>query len=353
MEQAETRPPGPLALVGRVLWNAFRASVGAYGLSLTGFLLLRWAEGESLNVVAVINNLLHVMLLPVLVLLPLALVARLWFPVGVLALPFVVTVAANAPLLDNTPQPAPPNSREITVLTYNLLARTGDAAAFTDTLAILVEADADVVALQEVSLAAGAVLQGALPGDYPYRALHPRENGTQGQGILSRYPITADTFFQAPLPLQLGHQRALLDVDGREVVLYNVHPVHPFMTPGFDVGVRSADIGYVLAQAAQDAGRVPTLLLGDFNMTPMTADYAAVTATFADAYQGVGRWPGYTFPAAPSPTAPQAYLPPLARIDYVFYNADWRALVATVWGRSGGGDHRPLFVRLALLEDDD
>jgi vancomycin resistance protein VanJ len=336
-----------LVLLGRVLWSALRVLVGAFGLSLTAFLLLRWTAGESLNGVAIINNMLHLMLLPVLVLLPLALVARLWVPSAMMVVPFAFTVATNAPMLMNGPQAAPPNSQEITVLTYNLLSRNGDEAAFADTLAIIREADADVVALQEVSVAADAVLQTAFPDDYPYRALHPKAIGTQGQGVLSRYPIVEDRFFQSPLPLQLGHQRALLDVDGREVVFYNVHPVHPFMTPGFDVSVRSADIGYVLDQALADAPALPTLIMGDFNMTPMTADYGAVTATFTDVYGAVGQWPGYTFPSAYA----DASWFPLARLDYVFHDADWRALSATVWDRSGGGDHRPLFVRLALLED--
>jgi endonuclease/exonuclease/phosphatase (EEP) superfamily protein YafD len=338
--------------MGRTVWNAFRASVGAYGLSLTLFLLLRWAEGENLNYVAVINNLLHLMLLPVLVLLPLALVTRLWLPSAVLALPFIVAVWTNAPMLTNGPQDAPANNREITVLTYNLLNRSGDAAAFADTLAIVAEADADIVALQEVSFASGEVFASAFPNDYPYRALHPQAAGTRGQGVLSRFPIIEDRFFQAPLPVQLGHQRVLLDVDGREVVVYNVHPVHPFMVPGFDVGVRSADIAHVLEGATADEPTAPTLVVGDFNITPMTADYAAVTTIFTDAYAEVGRWPGYTFPSAPTHTGWVRFAPPLARLDYVFYDDDdWRALAATVWGRSGGGDHRPLFVRLAFLEE--
>ena len=351
MESSETRTPGQFKLVGRVLWNAFRALVGAYGLSLTAFLLLRFLEGESLNIVAIINNLLHVMLLPTVLLLPLMLITRQWFVSVALALPFVVTVTSNLPLVTNNPQPVPPDSTEVDILTYNLLSRQGGAVAFAETLAIIEEADADIVALQEVSRSAAAVLESVFDGDYPYRALHPQNSGTQGQGLLSRYPITDEVFFQAPLALQLGHQRAVLDVDGREVVLYNDHPIHPFMTPGFDVSMRSADIAYVLERATEDAATAPTLMMGDFNMTPMTEDYAAVTTTFTDVYGTVGRWPGYSFPSWDAIPGIYGLVPPLARLDYVFHDDDWRALEAHVWNRSGGGDHRPLFVRLALLED--
>jgi endonuclease/exonuclease/phosphatase family metal-dependent hydrolase len=123
------------------------------------------------------------------------------------------------------------------------------------------------------------------------------------------------------------------------------------MIPGFNVSVRSEDIGAVIELAEADTAQMPTLVIGDFNMTPKTADYARVTTTFSDAYQQVGRGLGYTFPDAPTYTGYVRFMPPLARLDYVFYDDAWTALDAQVWDRSGGGDHRPVFARLALLED--
>ena len=43
-----------------------------------------------------------------------------------------------------------------------------------------------------------------------------------------------------------------------------------------------------------------------------------------------------------------SYLPPLARIDYVFHNDSFQALAAHVLASSGGSDHRPLLAKLEL-----
>jgi endonuclease/exonuclease/phosphatase (EEP) superfamily protein YafD len=180
----------PLMMVLRVIWNVFRASVGAYALSLIGFFGLRWLTGETLNFVALINNMLHLMLLPALVLFPLMLVFRRWFLAVVLTLPFAVAVIDNAPLFIDSAGAAPDDATEVTVLTYNLLNRSGGVDAFADSIAIIREADADVVALQEVSWAAYEALSVTFAEDYPHQALHPRDHGTRGSGCaepLSRH----------------------------------------------------------------------------------------------------------------------------------------------------------------------
>jgi endonuclease/exonuclease/phosphatase (EEP) superfamily protein YafD len=337
--------------MGRALWNALRASAGAYGFSLSAFLILRYAEGEAFNYVALINNFLHLMVLPTLVLLPLMLLDRRWWAVAVLAAPFGMAVIDTADALTVPPPPETPTDvTEITVLTYNLLARGGPPSAFAETIDIIQEADADIVALQEVSFAAEAALTPALTDAYPFAALYPRQFGTQGQGLFSRYPITESAFFQSPNPVQLGHMRALLDVDGRAVAVYNLHPIHPFMSPGLDVGVRSADIAYVLERAEAESATTPTLFVGDFNMTPKTADYATVTAVFSDAFVGAGRGFGFTYPEISGDTSFR-FIPPIARLDYIFHSPHWTAQNAHVLPRSGGADHRPLLATLALLPE--
>lgn len=340
-----TKQPHPLMVFLRAVWHVVIATAGAYGLSLTGFFLLRWLFGESLELVAVINNLVHLMMLPSLVVMILALGVRRWTLLVVLALPFVLTVRDVVSPLFNQPRTAPDDAIVLNVLTYNLYARD---FGFDATVHVIREADADVVLMQEVGLTAGEALT-ELADVYPYMALHPNVIGTQGAGILSRYPIVEDEYSQYDLPVVLGNQRAELDINGTVVVVYNVHPPHPFIS-GIDVAFRSDDLMMTLARAQvdMDAGRA-VLMAGDFNMTPKTQDYQTLAAVMTDSYGDVGRGLGYTFPNFLSGGL-WDFVPPLSRLDYVFHNDHWLTLDARVWPTSGNSDHRPLWVELALLD---
>ncbi len=344
-QSTTTQPNRPLTMWWRVFLNVVFSLTGAYGLSVTLFYLLRALVGESLNVVALLNNLVHLLLLPALGLLPLALAFRRWWVSAALVVPFAIAIGNNAPLfVGAAPQP-PADATELTVMTYNLLARADN---FEASIAIIREADADVVALQEVWYPAESSLRAELSDDYPYMFLHPTDIPVQGQAILSRYPILEDAFIPSDLaPRGLGHQRTVIDVNGTTVVVYNSHPVHPGMS-GLDVSKRGQDIDTILPRAVYDATQHPVLLLGDFNMTPNTADYGRVTQFFTDSHQAVGHGLGHTFPADHYGRVSD-WLPPLARLDYVFHDPDWQALDAKVWPTAGGSDHHPVWARLALL----
>lgn len=347
-EPIESSPvhPSMTRTILRASWNALLAMIGAYGLSLSGFILLRALVGEGVMLVAMLNNMLHLMLLPALLLLPFALVIRRWQIAGFVVLPFALAVQSYVlpPVTQAVAAPPDADGIPITVLTYNLLGRMG---GFEESLAIIREADADIVALQEVGYPTAEALT-VLVDEYPYMALHPHPHPTVGQAILSRYPITDSEFFQHDLPIRLGHQRAELDIDGQTVVVYNVHPVHPLMGQGA-VRVRADDIGGVLDRAAPDADQFPVLVVGDFNLTDQTGDYIRIRDTFNDVYRQRGAGLGYTFPDTSRTGGLWGVMPPLARIDYIFHDDDWLAWDARVWDRSGGSDHRPLWGELRLL----
>lgn len=333
----------PLKTLTRALWHVIIAMTGAYGTSLTLFFLLRGGIGEQLNFVALLNNLVHLMLLPALVLLPLVLIFRRWILVITLVVPFIIVTLDTLPLITNQSAIAATDATEIRLLSYNLLARSGN---FEETISLIREADADIIALQEVGFPVVEAIQRELDDLYPQMALHPQTIATTGQGILSRYPIIENEYWRNDLPVQLGHQRVQIDINGTAIVIYNVHLVHPGMT-GLDVSIRSNDLNMLLARALLDEATYPTLLMGDFNMTDKTEDYAHISATFTDTHKTVGRGLGYTFPDTRYSNL-FSLSPLLARLDYVFYDTDWQGLSTRVWEYSGGSDHRPLFVELAL-----
>ncbi len=95
---------------------------------------------------------------------------------------------------------------------------------------------------------------------------------------------------------------------------------------------------------------IPVIITGDFNMTPYTEDHQRMQADgYIDAFQVAGRGLGYTFPNGSAWGGSWRFVPPLLRLDYVFYDAHWTALDARVLARSGGSDHYPMIATLAYV----
>lgn len=332
--------------VTRAAGNLSRTLIGVYAVTVIFFLLVRGVIGEGWWPVALGNSLLHLLLMLALVLLPLCLFARRW-GLSLALLPLVVTFALSYGAFFTTrAASAAVDGPAITLLTYNLYAASPSFDAIVE---VIRQANADIVALQEVSPAAAERLAAEFADAYPYRALHPGEsNGILGQGVLSRYPITADDYWR----VYLAHQRVQLDVDGMALVLYNTHPIQPLAQGFGGFAMRAEEIAQVLQRAAGESA--PVLIAGDLNMADQSEAYGRITQRYRDSYREVGWGMGFTWPALTGTGGPGALrlfalLPPLMRLDYVFHSDHLRALEARVWRTSGGSDHRPVWVRLALV----
>jgi endonuclease/exonuclease/phosphatase family metal-dependent hydrolase len=230
----------------------------------------------------------------------------------------------------------------LTVMTFNLQAPAEDEVA--SLLEIITAADADVIALQELSAAAADRFAEVLAEPCPYQALHPQDYPNAGQGVLSRYPIVEDAYWRYDEGEEaLGHQRVALEFSGAKVVFYNTHPMPPYAPePGFNIEQHSQALGDVLARALGETA--PVVILGDFNLTDHFHEYRRLVEHFNDAYKRVGDIGfGFTYPHDKWPG-----VPPLIRLDYVFYSPAWTGLSAHVGSGSGSSDHLPLLAQLAL-----
>jgi endonuclease/exonuclease/phosphatase family metal-dependent hydrolase len=323
--------------------NLFFALVNAYGLSVVGFLLLRWLVGDEWGLVALFNSFAHLLFLPALILLPLILVSRRRLSIGLLipaALAFIL--AYGAAFVPRTAQAAPHTLR---ILTYNLKSQEVDLEP---ALNIIRDSDADVVALQELSEAMALVLASDLADRYPYQALHTQPGDPiPGQGVLSRYPLLSDDYWR----IYLAHQRVTLEIEGAPITFYNTHPVQPLHPNGF--ARRGEEIRDLLARLETETG--PLVIAGDFNMSDQSDDYWRIAGHYQDTYRAAGWGLGFTFPAdlpyfGGGNYAPAIFnlIPALVRLDYVFHNDAFSALNAQVGADSGGSDHLPLQVDLAL-----
>lgn len=316
-----------------------RVMTGSYALSLILFLLAHFLIGERWSVIAFFKSFAQLILLPSLLLLPICLMLREWR----LAAAFIPSILFFAftwgqLFLPTNAVQAEDNAQTLRILSFNLGASRQDAQRIIE---VIRSSDADIVALQELGMANGTAIASELSADYPYMALHPQEYLTQGQGVLSRFPISEDSYWQYDfLRTSLGHQRVY--IEEFSLAIYNLHPTHPGMNGYlFNPTYRSREITDILDRSTQETGRV--ILIGDFNMPDLSDDYAAIRHHYQDAFWEVGTGFGWTFTIANSP----AFL----RLDYLFYRGSLEAVSAEVVNNRAGSDHYPLLVEMRLKED--
>jgi vancomycin resistance protein VanJ len=322
-----------------------------------GVLLIVWALAKQTPLAAsplveLFSNLMPLVLLPA----PLCVIAAL-FPGAraprLLSLAPMLILCAQFAWLALPRAQAGHAGQPLRVASYNLLGR---GPGIEEVIGIIEQIDADVIALQEVSETAAAAFDKQLSARYPYRALHPDPGSViVGQAVLSKYPIVEDDYWRSGL----GQMRVLLNVDGRPVALFNVHPSVPFFSDGpipYDGRRRNATIQDVLDRVSRERGAV--VVAGDFNMTPESVTYASISRHLRDAWRAVGSGPGFTWPATwdrPDYPMESSLLlllrAPIARIDYIWHNDVFAPREMQVWPSGAGSDHRPIVATLNLTTD--
>jgi len=320
-----------------------------YAVILLAALVLRFTVGERWMLVGVLNNNLTQALMIMLPILVICLLFRRWRLAVLYAPAFVFFLWAYLPYYLPRPVEVPPDAPQISLLTYNLQA---EETLLEPMVNVIREADADVVALQEMSTPAAKLFDAELADLYPYRVFYPEPNGGayHGRGLLSRYPIVENDFWPVRYPIPVRLQRAVLDVNGLLVTVYNFHapPSQPIFGQGVDLAPRAEQITDLVKMAEGEDGAV--LLMGDFNTTDLDENYGRITAHFTDVFRAVGWGMGFTNPdwQHDNPRRGASWMPMYQRIDYVFYNTFFVPVEARVWSSSGGSDHRPLYVVLAM-----
>lgn len=340
----------------RNLLNLLLTLGAIYSIGLSTVLLLRKRISEDHKPIGLFNSFAHMLMLPTLILLPINLLLRPWLG-WFHVIPVATFIAAYGRLFTpRKPATSSTVSRTIKILTFNL---HGEAQIIDPILDILRTSDADIISVQELSIEAADCFKTTLADLYPNQVLHPAQQASRGQGILSRHPINNPNFWRNPLIARhsLGHLRVELDFNGTPITIYNTHPLHPGMAnDGFSTRPRGQEIDVVLELAANDTSAV--LIMGDFNMTDQNEDYQRITAQFGDSFREVGSGMGFTFPDLSSFQSLPDYWPlpirlfPFLRLDYIFHNAAFRPIKAYVWPTAGGSDHRPVWAELELMTED-
>lgn len=245
----------------------------------------------------------------------------------------------------------PQTDKTFKVLTYNVLGMNRN---FQGMMRLFEEEDPDVIALQELTPEIATPLMNLLSDRYRYKALRPRADFS-GVGVFSRFPIKDEMVLPSPTSGSLW-QHIVLDVRGRDLHLFNLHPSHPHLRwttrqlfppvviRSFDTDGQSAQLEAMMAEVESTEG--PIVALGDFNLTDQTRQYSRVSRKLTDSFRETGNGLGHTFPA--NGRIMSLRLPfPVVRIDYVFHSKELAATSAHL-GQSAGSDHHPVVVELGF-----
>lgn len=232
---------------------------------------------------------------------------------------------------------AAPQGTALRLLTFNAFPENPDLAPAENWL---LEQDADIVLLQELI---GEIP--ALRAAYPHQAEQAR-----GLLLLSRFPVLENESIMLD---GLPQQRVRLEIDGASLTIYNLHLFMPLnedesqsLLLRYDEQRRNRQIRELLELLQAESGRL--LVAGDFNMSEWSPIYGELRAGLRDAFRVSAGGIGATWPGGASEELDD-FLPPLLRLDYVFYRGAIEAVDVQV-GLKLGSDHLPLRVDLRLME---
>jgi vancomycin resistance protein VanJ len=220
----------------------------------------------------------------------------------------------------------------------------------------ILEQDADIVFLQEVT---DKHIKNGWPDlreKYPYQVHGPLLSERQvGMGILSRYPILSSKDFKLADEGLVFQQRSTVQIDEREIAVYNIHTTYPWFRPQkilfsltlpmYNYSTRSSEI-QTLVKLLQDEN-LPVIAAGDFNMTDQAQDYNYLTQILTDSFQESGWGFGFTWPAHKNPSGEINLNKPTVRVDYIMHSSDWISQATQVLSKIGS-DHLPLTTKLFL-----
>lgn len=335
-----------ITTLGRVGYGLMVGAALLYGAGLLCLALL-WSFWPNLHwSVRLANVFAPLCFLPLLGLLPVAVLARSRWMLGSAALGVALFALLFGPLFLPR-QHSATGDTTLRVVTINAFY---GASAPAEQAAVLASYNADVIALQELSPALAAALERDLRPIYPYQLLDPAD-GPGGKGVISRYP------FEQMNPDQGLSNPVRVDVNGRPVVLWNVH-IHfsgisrarssrffglPYLRTYGDEG-RFYQVAELLARLEGVAG--PVIVLGDFNTGDREAGYRAMRAAFRDVFRETSAGFGYTFPNNKA-IGPLTVPVPLVRIDYIWARGPITPLASAV-DCHNGSDHCTVIADLRI-----
>ncbi len=312
---------------------------------------------DKLSLLACFANFIPMALFPVIFTLPLAIRQhdKIMLASGLLASLFFLLeyshqFTPNLGVSDN-------NFSDLRILSHNI---GQDLPNYEDINALIYSSQANIVFLQEVT---EDYIQHYLPNlidIYPYQTCGPLQGKKRvGMVVLSRYPFVMVENFKLVEDGLVFQQRLLLDVNGKQIVAYNVHTTFPWINihypfpfnipwPVYEDQVRRREITELFELVEKE--QQPVILVGDFNFTDQSSDYKKISGVLLDAYSDAGWGLGLTWPANRTPSVNIPSFIRLVRVDYLFHSTSLHCVNAHILPKTGS-DHLPMLFNLAFSID--
>lgn len=230
----------------------------------------------------------------------------------------------------------------------------------------ILEQQADVVLMQEMTEAGMHALEQRLADAYPYIASDRSNLPSEGKLILSKYPLSNHRVIKTGTA---GRDAFAADVlwQSQRFILVDVHLTATAGVPSWQKTPEVVQITYQRReseiQAILDAlvnEAAPIVMTGDMNTTDQTHVYRLIASQYHDAWHEKGFGFGHTFPAPvfsfaslplpislPNFARKQAMPSRVLRIDYIFHSAHLQTDSVSVV-EIGQSDHLAVIANLSL-----
>lgn len=231
------------------------------------------------------------------------------------------------------------------VMSYNIHHGEGiDGKLDVERIArLIIDAKADIVGLQEVDRGTervqkrdiGAELAKLTGMKLVFDKNIPHQGGEYGNAVLTKFPIKSakNTHLKSfNKGEQRGVQQLVLEVRGRDVLFMNTH-LDARKDP-----IEREHSATEIKEIVAAAGKMPVILVGDFNAVPTAPSIEAIRSFLGDAWPLVGQGPGNTIPVKA----------PTRRIDYLWFTPATVKPVTMEVLRSEASDHLPIVAEIEL-----
>lgn len=217
-------------------------------------------------------------------------------------------------------------AQELRLMSFNVLTHNHKKA---EAISAIKSAAPDVLLLMEVDAKWENAVRAALSSDYPHMAFQAREDNF-GIALLSKTPWDQlEIYRSAPRDLP-SIEATFKSKNSKLLQIIGTHPLPP-------LGHRNWDARNVhLVEAAQRVGKGPTIMIGDFNLTPWSPIFKDVvkSSRLKDSGKSFGFTP--TWDVFPS-------LLGGLKIDHALVSEDINVTALNVQ-KIDGSDHRALIL---------
>ncbi|OEU61273.1 MAG: hypothetical protein BA870_08750 [Desulfuromonadales bacterium C00003094] len=306
-----------------------------FGVIILAGLILRWWTGDHLILTRYTGYLMPWLLCGLLPGVLWAVLMKYRGLAALLTVSVLIILVAYAPLFWSRSKTSDPEAMELKVVSYNTWSKNFD----TDRIARVVKGQRpDVLLLQEVIPEVFESLMKHFHDLYADQEVYFSYEPSLLLAVVSRFPMERSAGIKGKGRVQ----RVFLHSPAGQITVFNVH----MLRRGGWLSRYRKIVSLLEEDVSHNKG--PVILGGDFNTPDQGETYKHITKFLNNAHWESGFGFGFSFPSSVIKLFGSVSVPPLVRIDHIFFNDCFSILKAGTIKDSGGSDHFPVMAILGL-----